>query len=237
MKLKRTCLFLSFAFMFALFTNAIEVNAMNTGFSTEEVSEKTRNRFVSNIELSLLTTEPVKKGIQCFDVNEKGMVAIGQNGADDKRVCIYDSDGKFLYGYTFDVSQSFGVEWDGEYINIYFVRSDVIISLDSDCNVLDIKKIQNTMDNNTYSDKLKHLTRSIGDTTYLVRNDMGIFNLIALSYSQVVTIDSTGAERIIYDINSEQLFITISLLIIILGGVSGAIVVLARQCSKLMQSN
>lgn len=93
------------------------------------------------------------------------------------------------------------------------------------------------MDNNTYSNKLKHSTRSIGDTTYLVRNDMGIFNLIALSYSQVVTIDSTGAEHIIYDMNSEQLFITISLFIIILGGVSGVIAVLARQCSKLMQSN
>lgn len=237
MKLKRTCLFLSFVFMFALFTNAIEVKAMNTGFSTEEVSEKTRNRFASNIELSLLTTEPVKKGIQCFDVNEKGMVAIGQNGADDKRVCIYDSDGKFLYGYTFDSAQSFGVEWDGEYINIYFNRSGVIISLDSDCNVLNIKEVQSTIDNSIYKNHLKHSKRSIGDTTYLIRNDMGIFNLIALSYSQVVTIDSTGAERIIYDINSEQLFITISLFIIILGGVSGVIAVLARQCIKLRQSN
>ena len=34
---------------------------------------------------------------------------------------------------------------------------------------------------------------------------MGIFNWIASSFSQIVTIDATGTESIIYDVNSMQL--------------------------------
>ena len=48
-------------------------------------------------------------------------------------------------------------------------------------------------------------TRLVGDNTYLIRNDMGIFNWIASSYSQIITIDAMGTECIIYDVNSMQL--------------------------------
>lgn len=233
MKLKRTCLFLPFVLMFVLFTNVIEVNAMNTGFSTEELTQEKRNTFLSNISVSPLTMEPVKRDILCFDVNENGMIAIGQKGDYGKEVCIYATDGKFLYGYTFNCSQSFGVEWDDECINIYFVRSDVIISLDSDGNILDIKKVQDTINNDRYSNNLLYSTsRSIGDTTYLIRNDMGIFNWFAMSYSQIVTIDATGAECIIYDVNSTQLSKTVVLFIAILAFVSVAVVLIIRQFIK-----
>ena len=38
-----------------------------------------------------------------------------------------------------------------------------------------------------------------------MKNDMGILNLLASSYSQLVIIDNSGNEEIIYDVNSEQL--------------------------------
>lgn len=238
MNLKRTFLFFSFLFMFVFLTNVKEVNAMNTGFSTEELTGEERNTFVSNIRISHFTMEPVKRSILCFDVNENGMIAIGRNGAYGKEVCIYAADGNFLYGYTFDCSQSFGVEWDNEYINIYFVRSDVIISLDSDGNILDIKKVQNTINNNTQSNHLLYsTTRSVGDTTYLIRNDMGIFNWIAFSYSQIIAIDATGTEYIIYDVNSTQSFKTVVFFVVILMCVSVAVAIIIRRFIKLKHGN
>lgn len=204
MKVKQCYLFV-LLFMFVIVTNAIEVKAMNTGFTTEELTENDKKTFVSNVNISLLMVEPAKKGIQCFDVNEEGMVAIGQKGAHGKELCIYSADGTFLYGYTFNCAQSFGVEWDSECINIYFVRSDVVISVDSDGNILDIKEVQNTIENNTYENYLLYSTsRAIGDTRYLIRNDMGIFNWFALSYSQLITINTNGEESIIYDVSSAQ---------------------------------
>ena len=205
MKFKRICLCISFVLLIIITTNATEVNAMNTGFSTEELSEETKISFMSSINLSQLSTEPKKSGILCFDVNEQGMIAVGQNGAQDKEICVYTSLGEFLYGYTFSCSQSFCVEWDEQYINIYFIRSDVIISLDSDGRVLDIKRVQDTIDNNSYRNSLYSMTRTVGNTTYLIRNDMGILNWITSSFSQIVTIDATGTESIIYDVNSMQL--------------------------------
>ena len=237
MKMKRVYSFLLFVFMFALFANIIEVNAMNTGFSTEELTKEKQNTFVSNVSISLLTVEPVKKAILCFDVNEKGMIAIGQKGAYNKEICIYSADGKFLYGYTFNCSQSFGVEWDNEHINIYFVRSDVIISLDSDGNILDIKEVQNTIDNNTYRNNLLYSTsRVVDDTTYVIRNDMGLFNWITTSYSKIITIDPAGVECIIYDVSSTQYINTMTLFFVLMF-VSVTVAIVIWQFVKLKRCN
>lgn len=216
MKLKRTYLLLSLVLLIVFLTNTIAVSAMNTGFSTEELSEELKTIFVANINLFPLSAEPEKSGFQCFDVNEQGMIAVGKMLSQDKVICVYTSQGEFLYGYTFNCNQSFCVEWDKQNINVYFFRSDVIISLDSDGNILDIKSVQNTMDNNSHRNSLMDSrTRTVGNTTYIIRNDMGVLNWIALSYSQIVTIDSTGTESIIYDVNSMQLKKTIASIILI----------------------
>lgn len=44
--------------------------------------------------------------------------------------------------------------------------------------------------------------REIGDTEYFLKNDMGIFNLFASSYSQLIVTNKNGEESIIYDVNS-----------------------------------
>ena len=238
MKLKPIYLLLSLVLLIAFSTNAIEVNAMNTGFSTEELSEETKTTFVSSINVSPLSAEPEKKGVLCFDVNEQGMIAVGQNDSKGKEICVYTSQGEFLYGYTFNCTQSFGVEWDEQHINIYFVRSDVIISLDSDGNILDIKSVQDTIDNNSYRNLLLYSSnRTIDNTTYLVRNDMGIFNWFASTFSQIVTIDATGTESIIYDVNSMQLkkmIVTVSLICVF---VFVAIAVVVWQFIKFRRGN
>lgn len=178
---------------------------MSTEFSTKDLSEETKDIFVSNIDLSSLSDEPKKESVLCFDVNEQGLIAVGQKNIQRKEICVYTSHGEFLYGYTFRCAQSFCVEWDGQNINIFFVRSDVIISVDSNGNILDVKSVQEMIDND-YKNALLHSTkRIVGDTTYLIRNDMGIFNWFAPSFSQIVTIDIMGRESIIYDVNSMQL--------------------------------
>ena len=238
MKLKRISQLLLFVLLIVFSTNAIEVNAMNTGFSTEEISEETKTTFVASINVSPLSAKVEKKGVLCFDVNEQGMIAVGQKGSQGNEICVYTSQGDFLYGYTFNCTQSFCVEWDEQYINIYFIRSDVIISLDSDGNILDVKIVQDTIDNNSYRNLLLYsTTRTVGNTTYLIRNDMGIFNWTASSFSQIVTIDATGTESIIYDVNSMQYTKTIVTISLICVFVLVAIAVVFWQFIKLRRGN
>lgn len=238
MKLKRVYPILLFVLLVVIFTNAIEVNAMKTGFSTEELSEEKKTTFVTNINVVPLSAEPPKKSILCFDVNEQGMIAVGQKNSQRKEICVYTSRGEFLYGYTFNCTQSFCIEWDERKINVYFIRSDVIISLDSDGNILDIKTVQDTIDNNSYGNSLLYsTTRTVGGTTYLIRNNMGIFNRIAPSFSQIVTIDAAGTESIIYDVNSMQftkIIVAISLISVF---VLVVIVVVFLRFIKLRRSN
>lgn len=238
MKLKRSFLFLLSVFMIVLFTNMVEVKAMNTGFETNHFPTEEKNTFIANINILPIGKESAKKSITCFDVNNNRLIAIGQNTLDRKTICIYSSDGVFQYGYTFNCSGAFGVEWDEENLNIYFVRSGAIVSVTPTGEVLDVFEVQNTIDNNTHSNDVLYSTRRIiGDTTYLIRNDMGIFNWIAISYSQIITIDATGAECIIYDVNSTQFLNTVVLFIFILMFVSVAVALVIREFIKLKHGN
>lgn len=236
MKFKGVCRLFTFVVFLIIFTNLMCVDAMNTGFSTEELTEKKQNEFASAISISLLTEKPAKKSILCFDVNENGMIAVCQDGdymndgQDRKEVCIYSSDGKYLYGYTFCCSESIALEWDNDCINICFIRSSIILSIDSNGNILDVKEVQNTVENNAYENKLTVSTsRIIGNTKYLIKNDMGIFNWIAISYSQIVTIDASGNEKVIYDVNSTQFIKMIIIIIAVFLLVLFAVVAIVRQ--------
>lgn len=79
----------------------------------------------------MLADEPPQKAIKCFSVNEEGLIAIGCGNSENKTVCIYTNDGVFKYGYSFKCSGSFGIELDKSVLNIYLVRSDVAIAVNS----------------------------------------------------------------------------------------------------------
>ena len=128
MNMKRSCLFSLSVFMFViLFANVMKVSAMHTEFKTNELSSEEKNVIISNINILLTDEVPEKNTITCFDVNTNQLIAIGQNTSDRKTICIYSNEGVFQYAYTFNCSGDFGVEWDEENLNIYFVRSRVII--------------------------------------------------------------------------------------------------------------
>ena len=189
-----------------LFVGEVEALAINTGFSTESLPEDDVNTLLKNVNITVLAEEPPKKTIECFAVNEDGVIAIGCSSSENKTVCIYTSDGIFQYGYSFKCSGNFGIEFDKSLLNIYLVRSDIAIAVDSVGEVESIIKIQNTSENNSYwNDCVFSTRRKTGDTEYFLKNDMGILNLFASSYSQLISTNKYGEENIIYDVNSDQL--------------------------------
>ena len=209
MKIKKNYLFLLIALLSVLFANPIKVNALNTGFDTNDRPAEKKESSISNINLSLITEEPAKKGIVCFDVNDNHLIAVGQRTASIKKtVCVYSTDGVFQYGYTFESYGAFGLEWDNENLNIYFVRGDIIVSVTPSGEVVDVLEIQDTKSNNEYSSELLYSTkRTIGNTEYSIESDFGAFlDFFAPLYSQIVITNENGERSFIYDVNDEQLF-------------------------------
>ncbi len=188
----------------------ITVFALNTGFFLQPLSDEEKNAFEPNIDISLLEKEPTKRAIKCFDVNENNLIAIGSSVSEKKTIAIYNSEGVFQYGYEFDSSGRFGVEWDNDNIIIYFVRSDVACSVSPTGTIESFSKIENTFENNSYwNDFVFSENRTVGESEYTIKNDMGLFNIFASSYSQLEIKDSNGEPNIIYDVNSDQLLKTI----------------------------
>jgi len=123
-------------------------------------------------------------------------------------------------------------------LNIYFVRSSVIVSVNPKGEVLGAFEVENTIDNNSYINHFFHTTkRTIGKDEYLIGNNMGLLNFFATSYSQIIVKDSTGFENVIYDVGSmylTKMIVTISLICVF---VLVAIAVVFWQFIKLRRGN
>lgn len=205
MKTKFIYTFLMSVCMFVLFIGISDVKAINTGFSTEELSAEDIETVLANVNISVFTEEPKKQAIKRFDINEDGLIALGFDSSNYKTVCIYTSDGEFLYGYNFETRGTFGVEWNKNILIIHLVRSDVSIAVNQNGEVEGIAKIQNTSENNDYwRNSIFLSSKKVNNNTYTIKNDMGLFNMVASSYSQLVVTDEDGTETILYDVNSEQ---------------------------------
>lgn len=190
-----------------LFCMGVDVSAMNTGFTTETLPENDVQIFLENVNIQMVTKEPKKNSIQCFDVDEKGTIAVGCNNLNNKTVCVYTADGHFQYGYTFKTDGSFGVELDNDALLIYFVRSDIAVAIDSKGRIESVRKIQTTTENNSYWNNSVYLkSRKSGNNEYTLKNDMGVFNIIASSYSKLIVTNAEGEEKILYDAVSVSFF-------------------------------
>ena len=190
----------------------------NKKLTQAEIDANEKETFLNNVYFSVIETEPTKTTMQCFDVNEKGLIAIGTGSAlsSSKKIIIYDIDGNFQKGLQFNCSGSFGLEWINNNLNVYFVRSDVAVSCDLNGNITSIKKIDNTKENNSYWNKVINSQSCIfSDGKLLMKNDMGAFSVFASSYSQLVFVDQQGQETIIYDVSTTQKSSTIIIVVLV----------------------
>lgn len=205
--IKFLCLFILFTTVFLIY----EVNAMavNTNFSISNITEEKKNTVINNLDISLIE-EPSKTTIECFDVNDNGMIALGHTDYNNAIISIYDSNGIFKYGYSFKYNASFGIEWNNDDINIYLIRSDILVVLDPDANVVDVVAVNNTVENDRYkNDCVLSSEKMVGDAKYSLRNNMGILNFVSTSYSQLIKTSSDGEEIILYNVNNFQTIKTI----------------------------
>lgn len=232
MKRRRVISILSIISLIVLSLNICSF-AMNTGFSTSEPDEKKQQYFLSGNAISLTYEEPKKYIISCFDVSESGLVAVGSATYGNQYIYVYDATGKFQYGYAFNNPGSYGLQWDGSDLIIYFVRSDIAALVDSAGNIKELKVIDDTEANNSYWNKYVFAKeRTQNGNTYTMKSNMGLLNIVATGYSQIIITAPDGQETMIYDVSKAQksgtvLEITFAMLFV------GAVVYgLTREFSK-----
>ncbi len=215
----------------------IRVMAIHTKFPDVTGPNDKTESFITHFKIGLCETEPPKTGILCFDVNEMGMIAICQKNGDLKNVCIYSYEGDFLLGYSFQTSQSFATELNENSVNIYFYRSDIILSLDFEGNILGACEVGNTIDNNSYiNHQLRSNNKEARGKTFQLRNSFGLLNYIMISYSQLIITDSDGNISSFYDIGSKKVFEVVFILIFVIAFMIVVLVMLIN-CIKRLSEN
>ena len=208
------------------------VLAAETAFITQPMSDEIVENYLENVHIVFMSVEPQKRSIQCFDVNENGLIAIGTSDSMEKWVCVYDADGVYQYGYKCESYGSICVEWDGDVLGICFVRSDVVVKVTSDGKIVSVLKITDCNENSEHWREIDRKYKIINGRKYAIQNDMGILNYVASSYSQVQITEANGETRIIYDVNTDQRIKTIINLTLITLWFSGTIAYLTHYIIK-----
>ena len=232
--MKKTFLMIC-AFLFSIIiiqNGMISASALNTGFSVADMSKEEQEKIEGNMQLKLITSEPTKYPVACFDVREDGMLVIGSNvGIHKQMICVYNQ-GEFQYGYIFTSAGDFGVEWDGDRINLCLVRGDRVVSVDIDGQILQISKIEDTYANRSYWDDVRANKKSAQGQTYAIQNDLGFLNFFAINYSQLTSTNADGQTTVLYDARTIASAVSLLLTITIPVFVVIVVVGVTKECIK-----
>ena len=200
-----------FFFLILLLSNAcnIHVFAATEPFGVK-INKIEIDTFVRNIELQALDYEPQTKHISGFAVDEEGRVAVVYK-ADRTVVSVYSPDGVFEFGYQFIDLGTTLLSFEDEVLNIYFVRSDCILSINKEGEIQNLTNVDNT---DEFQKELNELAKTnkkvtLGDKTYYLNNDMKILNLSG-KYSTLLVSDTNGKEVVLIkstEINPFSIFL------------------------------
>lgn len=173
-------------------------------YVTETVDEELENRVRRNNDLQLLTSEPDKDVICCFDVDVRGWIALGFQHGDNKTICIYNERMEFQYGYVFSYNSDFGVFWDNGRIVIHYVRSDLGEVYDENGTLLEVYRIPNNAENAAHWDLVLHDSkRVVNACTYECCDDSFFQGLFNNGYSRLYVTDARGNRSLLYDAAKE----------------------------------
>lgn len=209
------------------------VNEVQAFVSVKEIEEEWKNTFVANLSLDTVKEEPEKRAISCFDVREDGMIAIGVSNSSRKTICIYNAAGFFQCGYNFNCDGNFGIEWEGDYLIIYFVRGSIGARLSLSGLIDSVFSIPQSTENTKYwNDVVFSTKRTVQESEYILRNDSGVLDLFASAYSQLIVTNERGQTRTIYDASSRHQLSSGFLLIVIFVFVCVVVVSVIKKTSQ-----
>ena len=204
-------------------------------------AEKTQ--FAEKIDLKLMDLPVEDLDFSCFDVNSKGDYLIGFTDYEGSRfntrsvgkISVYNSDGEFLYGFSFNTEGAFDAFFENGDSSIFLYRENILITLDRLGDLIQVKE--------TAEDSLElgFKTKIVEGITYkaktgnpLIDNDE---NASSGKYSMLVKTSAEGQEKLLYenyengDFDIGILFVIVALFAAIVGVV--VVLVVALKFKKI----
>lgn len=104
--------------LFIFCANTAQATALDIEYRS--LTEDEKSALIDTADAQVIQTDDNKIGIQCFDVNPNGAIAIGMGSGSNCMIYVYDSSAVFQYGYRFCSDGDWGIVWRGDLIGIFF---------------------------------------------------------------------------------------------------------------------
>lgn len=173
-------------------------------FDTEAIPAEEQIEFLKNVQfIPSLESDLIREEISCFAISEQGQIALGFNDSDYASVHVYDSMGRFLYGYRFiNRKCAYSLFFEGEDLSIIWGRSKYIGSFDSKGNCIQLRRDLRTKNNadEEYKERWRSAQGTIGALSYHAKRS-GLLP----KYTSFTVEDTEGNRTVIYDAKREVL--------------------------------
>lgn len=234
--MKKRYIVLSVIFVQIIALLITSVLAIQSGLTMYSLEEGEKERINQNRNVEIYRT-PISGSIACFDISNEGKIALGHATSftnNHAQISVYDEDFNFLYGLRFKVSGSYYVSWSGEDLLVYTVRNDIAAVYNENGSCLEMMKCDTSAENYSYVRKvLAAKKRTSGGKTYKLKNNFGLLNLVASSYSCLVQIDTFGNEEVIYNTSGEYLTRLILKVLLINAFVAFGILAMVKRLERI----
>ena len=184
--IKRVIPALLIILMFSLFI-CFPVSAWQENKAVEGKTDS----YIEKIEPRFFTEEPETALIQCYDVNEDGLVAVCMvSGYCKNSALVYDSDGHFLYGYEINDSGLTVVHWRDSDLQLCVISDNMLVTADGKGNIKSVSAV---------TDDQTELYGSYSEITSITLNGRS-YNISKNPLNaDTVTLTENGSTRTIYE--------------------------------------
>ena len=215
----RKCFITVWVISLLLLFGGLNVCASTTyGFETTNLSENEMNQIWQNINVrkssDSVSLNSIGLPITSFDVSENGMILLGFK---ENKIAVINEN-NVLNFFEFSNDGSFYVQWKDNNILLLLVRGSIIVEFSQDGQFINMIRTDGSsvQNNSLWNQIAKKNYIDIGQSSYCVKNNMGIFNFFTSSYSQLITVDNQGNQTILYDVNNAQMTKTIIIFIAVI---------------------
>lgn len=185
----------------------LAASALDAGLETEPVSEAEMAELIARKanKFTKFTSYSSPRVIKCFDVREDHMIVVGSmKDATTAIIAVYDRDGVFQYGFETEIYGSFRVMWSGNDIVFYAIRSSLLLKINEDGKITDIRRVAHTSKNSVYDQKvLLSETREVDGVTYRMTNGSVFTDVLRGSLKKITRTDAQGTS-VVYDASGHQ---------------------------------
>ncbi|MBR3928635.1 MAG: hypothetical protein IKJ65_06505 [Clostridia bacterium] len=185
----------------------LTASALDAGLETEPVSEEEMAELIARKanKFTKFTSYSSPRVIKCFDVREDHMIVVGSmKDATTAIIAVYDRDGVFQYGFETEIYGSFRVMWSGNDIVFYAIRSSLLLKINEDGKITDIRRVLSTTGKSVYDQKvLLSKKREVDGVTYRMTNGSVFADLLRGSLKKITRTDAQGTS-VVYDASGHQ---------------------------------